>query len=135
MGKQSALAVLLSVFAGASMAALPAFNDVDANANCCKVFGHLAKFGKYRRDEHCNLRNEEKTMGKQSALAVLLSVFAGASMAALPAFNDVDANGDGKITMKEASSIEGLMAAFDNADVDRDGLLSKAEYQKLKAKS
>jgi Ca2+-binding EF-hand superfamily protein len=74
-------------------------------------------------------------MGKQSALAVILSVFAGASMAALPAFNDVDANGDGKITMNEASSIEGLMAAFDKADVDRDGLLSKAEYQKLKAKS
>ena len=74
-------------------------------------------------------------MGKQSALVVLLSVFAGASMAALPAFNDVDANGDGKITMKEASSIEGLMAAFDKADVDRDGLLSEAEYQKLKAKS
>ncbi len=74
-------------------------------------------------------------MGKQSALAVLLSVFAGASMAALPAFNDVDANGDGNITMKEASSFEGLMAAFDKADEDRDGLLSRAEYQKLKVKS
>ena len=74
-------------------------------------------------------------MGKQSALAVLLSVFAGASMAALPAFNDVDANGDGKITMQEASSFEGLMTAFDKADEDRDGLLSEAEYQKLKVKS
>ena len=74
-------------------------------------------------------------MGKQSALAVLLSVFAGASMAALPAFKDVDANGDGNITMKEASSFEGLMTAFDKADEDRDGLLSKAEYEKLKVKS
>ena len=70
-------------------------------------------------------------MGKQSALAVILAVFAGASMAALPTFDEVDANGDGKITMKEASSHEGLMTKFDKADVDRDGLISKAEYEKL----
>lgn len=74
-------------------------------------------------------------MGKQSALAVLLVVFAGASMAALPTFAEVDTNGDGKITMKEAASHEGLMASFDQADVDRDGLISKAEYEKLKTKS
>jgi hypothetical protein len=74
-------------------------------------------------------------MGKQSALAVFLAVFAGASMAALPSFDEVDANGDGKITMKEASSWEGLMTTFDMADEDRDGLLSKAEYKKLESKS
>ena len=70
-------------------------------------------------------------MGKQTALALILAVFAGASMAALPTFAEVDTNGDGKITMKEASNHEGLMTTFDKADVDRDGLLSKAEYQKL----
>ncbi len=70
-------------------------------------------------------------MAKQTALALILAVFAGASMAALPTFAEVDTNGDGKITMKEASSHEGLMTTFDKADVDRDGLLSKAEYQKL----
>jgi len=74
-------------------------------------------------------------MGKQTALGIMLAVFAGASMAALPAFDEVDANGDGKITMKEASTHEGLMTTFDKADVDRDGLLSKAEYQQLKSKS
>ena len=70
-------------------------------------------------------------MGKQTALAAFLAVFAAASMAALPAFDEVDTNGDGKITMKEASTHEGLITTFDKADVDRDGLLSEAEYQKL----
>lgn len=74
-------------------------------------------------------------MGKQTALGIILVVFAGASMAALPAFDEVDANGDGKITMREASTHEGLMTRFDMADLDRDGLLSKAEYQQLKSKS
>ena len=74
-------------------------------------------------------------MGKQTALAIFLAVFAAASMAALPTFDEVDTNGDGKITMKEASTHAGLMTTFDKADVDRDGLLSKAEYQKLISKS
>jgi hypothetical protein len=74
-------------------------------------------------------------MGKQSALAIFLAVFAGASMAALPTFAEVDTDGDGKISMKEASSWEGLMVGFDKADVDRDGLLSEAEYKKLTTKS
>ena len=74
-------------------------------------------------------------MGKQTALGIMLAVFASASWAALPTFDEVDANGDGKITMKEASTHEGLMTTFDKADVDRDGLLSKAEYEQLKSKS
>ena len=74
-------------------------------------------------------------MGKQTTLAVLLGVFASASMAALPTFAEVDSNGDGKITMREASSWEGLMTSFDQADEDRDGLLSKAEYRKLESGS
>jgi len=74
-------------------------------------------------------------MVKQSALAVLLVVFAGASMAAPPSFDEVDSNGDGKITMREAATHEGLMISFDEADEDRDGLLSKTEYDKLKSPS
>lgn len=74
-------------------------------------------------------------MGKQTALAVLLAVFAGASMAALPTFDEVDTNGDGKISMKEASTHEGVMTTFDKADENRDGQLSKAEYEKLKTSS
>lgn len=74
-------------------------------------------------------------MGKQTALGIVLAVFASASMAALPTFDEVDTNGDGKITMKEAATHEGLMISFDEADVNRDGLLSKAEYQELKSKS
>jgi len=34
-------------------------------------------------------------MGKQTALGIMLAVFAGASMAALPSFDEVDVNGDG----------------------------------------
>lgn len=74
-------------------------------------------------------------MGRQTALAVFLAVFATASMAALPPFADVDTNGDGQITVREASSWERLMTAFDQADVDRDGLLSEAEYEKLRSSS
>lgn len=74
-------------------------------------------------------------MGRQTALAVFLAVFAAASMAALPTFDEVDTNGDGKISMQEASNHQGLMTTFDQADADRDGLLSKAEYQKLTSKS
>lgn len=74
-------------------------------------------------------------MGKQTALAVLLAVFAGASMASLPTFDEVDTNGDGKISMKEASTHEGVMTTFDKADENRDGQLSKAEYEKLKTSS
>jgi hypothetical protein len=37
--------------------------------------------------------------------------------------------------MEEASSHQGLITTFDQADVDRDGLLSKAEYQRLTSKS
>jgi Ca2+-binding EF-hand superfamily protein len=74
-------------------------------------------------------------MEKKTAMAVILVIFAGASMAAPPTFDEVDSDGNGKITMREASSHEGLMARFDQADEDRDGLLSKAEYQKLAAQS
>ena len=74
-------------------------------------------------------------MGRQTALAVFLAVFAAASMAALPTFDEVDTNGDGKISMQEASNHQGLMTTFDQADADRDGLLSKAESQKLTSKS
>ncbi len=74
-------------------------------------------------------------MVNQTALAIFLAVFAAASMAALPTFDEVGTNGDGKITMEEASSHQGLITTFDQADVDRDGLLSKAEYQRLTSKS
>jgi hypothetical protein len=97
--------------------------------------GHHAGSDTSRRDEFCDLWSEERTMGKQTALAVILAVFASASMAALPTFDEVDANGDGQITMKEASTHEGLMTTFDKADENRDGQLSKAEYEKLKSSS
>jgi hypothetical protein len=64
-------------------------------------------------------------MTKYSLLA-LIGV-AGAAMAqGLPAFEEVDANGDGQISQQEAAAIEGL--DFATADADQDGALSMEEY-------
>jgi hypothetical protein len=64
-------------------------------------------------------------MTKYSLLA-LIGV-AGAAMAqSLPAFEEVDANGDGQISQEEAAAIEGLDLA--TADTDQDGALSMEEY-------
>lgn len=64
-------------------------------------------------------------MTKYSLLA-LIGV-AGAAMAqSLPAFEEVDANGDGQISQEEAAAIEGL--DFATADTDQDGALSMEEY-------
>jgi hypothetical protein len=64
-------------------------------------------------------------MTKYSLLA-LIGV-AGAAMAqSLPAFEEVDANGDGQISQQEAAAIEGL--DFATADADQDGALSMEEY-------
>lgn len=64
-------------------------------------------------------------MTKYSLLALI--GFAGAAMAqGLPAFEEVDANGDGQITQDEAAAIEGL--DFAAADTNQDGALSMEEY-------
>ena len=57
-----------------------------------------------------------------------LSLF-GLAVAAqdLPAFEDVDANGDGQITRQEAAAIEAL--DFTAADTNQDGTLSMEEYK------
>lgn len=44
----------------------------------------------------------------------------------LPAFEEVDANADGQISMEEAAAIEGL--DFATADTNQDGSLDQEEY-------
>ena len=44
----------------------------------------------------------------------------------LPAFEEVDANADGQISMEEAAAIEGL--DFATADANQDGALDQEEY-------
>lgn len=64
-------------------------------------------------------------MTKYSLLA-LIGVVGAAMAQSLPAFEEVDANGDGQISQQEAAAIEGL--DFATADTDQDGSLSMEEY-------
>ena len=47
----------------------------------------------------------------------------------LPAFEEVDQNGDGTIAATEASAVEGL--DFATADANQDGSISREEYAEL----
>lgn len=51
---------------------------------------------------------------------------AALAQASLPAFEEVDANADGQISMEEAAAIEGL--EFSTADANQDGALDREEY-------
>jgi hypothetical protein len=48
------------------------------------------------------------------------------AQASLPAFDEVDANSDGEISMEESATIEGL--DFATADTDQSGSLNREEY-------
>lgn len=61
-----------------------------------------------------------------TTLGLVLGI-TGVAFAAGPAFEDVDANGDGMISKQEAKVVEGLN--FDEADTNDDGSLSRAEYR------
>lgn len=47
------------------------------------------------------------------------------------AFNLLDVDGDGAVSLAEAAGNEDLVKRFDRADRDRDGKLSRAEYGAL----
>lgn len=51
-----------------------------------------------------------------------------------PGFNNMDKNNDGKLTRAEAAGDKSLLAKWKEADGDKDGSLSRAEYLKVKAK-
>ena len=44
------------------------------------------------------------------------------------AFNFMDANRDGKVSRQEAAGFRGVARHFDQADADKDGFLSRAEF-------
>ncbi|MCB1744512.1 MAG: hypothetical protein KDK91_29360 [Gammaproteobacteria bacterium] len=70
----------------------------------------------------------------KSKLATLigLGLISFGALAAAPAFEDVDANGDGMISATEAAAVEGLDLA--TADTNGDGSLSQDEYEAAAAK-
>lgn len=51
----------------------------------------------------------------------------------LPAFEELDLDGNGAISAKEAAPCEALMTCFVKADVDHDGQLTLAEYATIEA--
>jgi hypothetical protein len=77
-----------------------------------------------------------KVSSKAKALAVSLLAFSALAFAAVPgwpSFEQVDKNKNGSLDSKEASVIKGL--DFKAVDANRDGAISKAEYETAMLKS
>jgi hypothetical protein len=69
-------------------------------------------------------------MKKMLPVAFLATCFAASvAFAQLPAFEDVDLNGDGVIDREEAALVEGL--DFDLADANDDGVIDRDEWEAM----
>ena len=74
-----------------------------------------------------------RTAAAAALLAGLGMAAAGSAVAqAKPSFESLDKNGDGKISLTEASSNDALFVAFKGLDADKDGELSREEFAKHK---
>jgi hypothetical protein len=51
-----------------------------------------------------------------------------AQAAAKPTFESLDKNGDGKVSLNEATEHDGLFVAFKRLDTNKDGLLTREEF-------
>ncbi|HEY5758185.1 MAG TPA: EF-hand domain-containing protein [Steroidobacter sp.] len=74
---------------------------------------------------------------RMSVPALLATVSALAATGALaadaaPSFESLDKNGDGKISLSEASNHDALFVAFKGLDTNKDGELSREEFSKYK---
>jgi hypothetical protein len=76
-----------------------------------------------------------KVFSKATALAVTALAFSAIAFAATgwPSFDKVDKDKNGALDVKEASVIKGL--DFKAVDANRDGAISKAEYDTAMLKS
>lgn len=71
---------------------------------------------------------------KPILIAAACLTFAGIAHAAdAPGFNDLDKNGDGKLSRAEAAGNPSLARDFAKSDDDKDGFLTRAEYLKTAA--
>lgn len=56
-------------------------------------------------------------------------LIAGVALAqSAPTFESLDKNGDGQISIQEATGHDDLFVAFKKLDTNKDGMLSKAEF-------
>ncbi len=71
-------------------------------------------------------------MNIKTLCAITLTAISATTFAAdIPAFQAVDVNADGFISLEEAKSIEGLEQAFMMADINKDGQLDETEYSEI----
>lgn len=66
------------------------------------------------------------------ALALAAALPFAAHAQSTPTFESLDKNGDGKISVAEASSHDALFVAFKDLDKDRDGNLTREEFAAFK---
>jgi Ca2+-binding EF-hand superfamily protein len=72
-------------------------------------------------------------MTAPALLASLGMLAAGSALAqGKPGFESLDKNGDGKISLNEASTNDALFVAFKQLDTDKDGELTREEFAKYK---
>jgi Ca2+-binding EF-hand superfamily protein len=72
-------------------------------------------------------------MSAPALLASLGLLTAGAVLAqGKPSFESVDKNGDGKISLNEASTDDALFVAFKKLDTNKDGELTREEFAQYK---
>lgn len=73
-------------------------------------------------------------MTPPALLASLGLLTAAAALAAddKPTLESLDKNGDGKISLNEASNNDALFVAFKSLDTNQDGELTRDEYAKYK---
>jgi Ca2+-binding EF-hand superfamily protein len=71
---------------------------------------------------------------RMSVPALLAALAATSALAAdaKPSFESLDKNGDGKISLSEASSDDALFVAFKSLDTNKDGELTREEFSKYK---
>lgn len=70
---------------------------------------------------------------RMTLLASLGVLAAGSALAQhKPTFESLDKNGDGKISLNEASSDDALFVAFKQLDTNKDGELTREEFARYK---